>query len=407
MQSLKAIILLLLVTHLCAAQKADFTVDTTQGETAFGYVVKPPQNNHLTLDVAIDPVYLAEPEKDPGIDILLLIDNTGSMGHIIDMIKTQIDEISSFLFANYPNVHIAISSIAEHAPRKDHDAYRTVQNFTNDPAVIKKNIAGLRLDDAISTNNDYPEAYLYGLSRSLELAWRDDARKILFFIGDAWAHDPDNGRDKTPNTADDLDTVSLLGIYKEKQVQICSYYVDERRDAKKFFTMLSRETNGFLKPIERNSNVKNDFQAALRRMVGLNYSVNAPFSSYADIRQNENHFLFDFDLKEVALSEHKLIEVLFTYNNGDIGEIAIRVVPGKPWGVLILIALLLLVLTAWVALRFIYKNLYTTTIVDFAYLRHYAVLLAALLCYAGLVYGVWTAIIDRPDFPIIWNRLWW
>jgi hypothetical protein len=403
MHCFKAILLLLLASHLYAGQKADFTADTSQDETV-SYVIKPPENNMLTLDVAIDPVYLVEPDQDPGIDILLLIDNTGSMEHIIGMIKTQIDDISSFLLANYPDVHIAIASIAEHSSDPSHDAYRIVQDFTDDPAVLKRNIATLRIDR--KTNHDSPEAYLYGMSRSLELAWRKDSQKILFFIGDAWAHNPDDGRDKTPDTSDDLYTESVLGDYQDRKIQICSYYVDEERKAKNFFTTLSQETDGFIKPIRRNGNVKNDFQTVLRSMVGLNYSVNTPFVAYTDILQNGNHFLFDFDLKKIALNEHKLIKVLYTYNNSNIGEITIRLVPGKPWGVLISFALLLLILTALIALRFIYKNIYTTTIVDFAYLRHYAVLLVALLCYAGLIYVVWMAI-DTPNFPIIWNKLWW
>jgi len=404
MHYFKTLLLLLLACSLYAAQQADFAVDTSQGKTGFSYVIKPPENNRLTLDVAIDPAYLVEPDKNPGVDIVLLIDNSGSMGHIIEMIKTQIDDISSFLLANYPNVHIAISSVSDHSADKGHDAYRIVQNFTDNPAVLKVNIANLRLDNA--TNNDYPEAYLYGLSRSLELAWRKESQKILFFIGDAWAHDPDDGFDKRPNTSDDLSTESLLDLYKDRQIQICSYYVDERKKARNFFETLSLETNGFLKPIKNNSNVKDDFKTALQSMVGLNYSVNTPFVSHTDIHQNENHFLFDFDLNEIALDEHKLIKVLFTYNNGTIGEITIRLVPGKPWGVLILTALLLFISTSWIALRFVYKNIYTTTVVDFAYLRHYAVLLAALLFYAGLIYVAWMAI-DTPNFPIIWNKLWW
>jgi len=404
MNYFKALLLLLLAGNLYAVQQTDFAVDTSKDKTSFSYVIKPPEDNRLTLDVAIDPAYLVEPDKNPGIDIVLLIDNTGSMGHIIEMIKTQIDDISSFLLANYPNVRIAVSSVSDHSADKGHDAYRIVQNFTDDPAVLKENIADLRLDNA--TNNDYPEAYLYGLSRSLELAWRNDSQKILFFIGDAWAHDPDSGFDKTPNTSDDLYAESVLDMYKDKQIQICSYYVDEHRDAKKFFKTLSHETNGFLKPVKDNSDVKNDFKTALQSMVGLNYSVNTPFVIHTDIHQNENHFLFDFDLNDIALKEHKLIKVLFTYNNGSIGETTIRLVPGRPWGVLISVTLLLLLLTSWIALRFVYKNIYTTTIVDFAYLRHYAVLLVALLFYACLIYIAWMAI-DTPDFPIIWNRLWW
>jgi hypothetical protein len=404
MHYFKALLLLLLVTHLYAGQKADFAVDTSKDKTSFSYVIKPPEDNRLTLDVAIDPAYLVEPDKNPGIDIVLLIDNTGSMGHIIEMIKTQIDDISSFLLANYPNVRIAIASVSDHTADKGHDAYRIVQDLTDDPAVLKDSIADLRLDKA--TNNDYPEAYLYGLSRSLELEWRKESQKILFFIGDAWAHDPDKGLDKTPNTSDDLYAESVLDDYQDRKIQICSYYVDERRDAKIFFKTLSHETNGFLKPVKDNSDVKNDFKSALQSMVGLNYSVNNPFVIHTDIHQNENHFLFDFNLKDIALDEHKLIKVLFTYNNGNIGEITIRLVPGRPWGVLISVALLLLILTSWIALRFVYKNIYTTTIVDYAYLRHYAVLFVALLLYAGLIYLAWMAI-DTPDFPIIWNKLWW
>jgi len=404
MRPFKALLALLLAIHLHAVETADFAVDATRGETAFSYTLKPPKNGSLTLDVALDPRYLIEPEKEPAIDIVLLIDNTGSMGHIIEMIKTQIDDISSFLMTSYPNVRIAVASVSDHAPRKGHDAYRVIQTFTDDPAVIRTNIAALALDDA--PNNDYPEAYLYGLSRSLELEWRNDAQKILFFIGDAWAHDPDYGGDKTANTPDDLRTEPLLARYKAKQIQICSYYVDERKEAKRFFATISRETSGFLKPIERDNNVKNDFQTALKRMVGLHYGVNAPFDAHTAIRQEGNRFVFDFDLNAALSSGHRLITVLFTYNNGTIGEIAIRLVPGRPWGVLILAALLALVLTAWIALMLVYKNIYTTTVVDFAYLRHYAVLLAAFLVYAGVVYGLWSAI-DTPGFPIIWHGFWW
>jgi hypothetical protein len=404
MHFFKVITLLLLATLLCAGDTADFEADTSKGKTTFVYVVKPPKSNTLSLDVIINPAYLEEPDKEPAIDILLLIDNTGSMGHIINMIKGQIDEISSFLLASYPNVHIAVASIAEHSPQKTHDAYRVIQAFTNDPVLLKKNIASLRIDP--QTNNDIEEPYLYGLSRSLELEWRDESQKIVFFIGDSWAREPDEGFDKTLNTQDDLYTDLVLADYQERQIQICSYYSNQYRNTKKFFTTLSRKTNGFLQQIEANSDVKNDFQSVLKSMVGLNYGVNAPFDAHTTITQNANRFRFDFNFEGIALSEHNLINVQFIYNNSPIGNISIQLVPGKPWGVLILAGLLLFIISALVALVFIYRNIYTTTIIDYAYLRHYAVLLVALIAYVGILFFIWS-LIDSPNFPIIWHGFWW
>ncbi len=395
---------MLLPAILFAGTIADFEADSTKGKSDFTYIIKPPKNNTLSLDVIIDPIYLKEPDKEPAIDILLLIDNTGSMGNIINMIKTQIDDISSFLLQSYPNVRIGVASIAEHSSQKEHDAYRIIQNFTADSALLKKNIATLHIDD--QQNSDIEEPYLYGLSRSLELEWREEGQKILFFIGDAWAREPDEGLDKTGNTQDDLYTKLLLDEYRNKQIQICSYYVDEKRKAKTFFSTLSEETNGFLQPIKNNSDVKNDFKAIVTNMVGLNYDVNAPFNTHVNIIQNANRFRFNFDLNSIDLATHNHITVHYTYNNSTIAKVNIRVVPGKPWGVLIVTALLLLLIFALGALRFIYRNIYMTTVMDYAFLRHYAIALIALLGYGGVVYFIW-GLMDSPDFPILWRGFWW
>ncbi len=400
----KTIILILFVSGLYANDESKIQIETSKEDIVFNYVIKPPKDNLLSLDISIDSTYLKEPDKDVGVDILLLIDSTGSMGDIIDMIKTQIDEITSFLLIKYPNIHIAIASISEHSTQVNHDAYRTIQDFTNDSKLIKSNIANLRIDDI--QNTDYPEAYLYGLSRSLDLSWRDDSQKIVFFIGDSWGHEPDKGLDKKLDTSDDLYTDVVLDTYKDKKIQICSYYVDKKKEAKNYFKKLSEETNGFIKPVQKNSDVKNDFLTVLKSIVGLNYTLNNPFGMSTNISQNENHFLYDIDLSSIDLKENNLIKVMYTYNNESIAEITVRLVSGKPWGVLILLGIVFFVLISYLSLRFIYKSIYTTTIVDYEYLKHYVVLIFALACYVGVMYVTWMAI-DIPNFPIIWNKLWW
>lgn len=400
----KTILLILIASGLFASDNSEIKIETSKDKTVFNYVIKPPKDNLLSLDISIDPIYLKEPDKGIGVDVLLLIDNTGSMGDIIDMIKTQIDDITSFLLVKYPNVHIAIASISDHSNHVNHDAYSMIQNFTNDSVLIKNNIAKLDINDI--DNRDYPEAYLYGLSRSLDLSWRDDSQKIVFFIGDASGHEPDKGMDKKLNTSDDLYMDAVLDSYKDKKIQICSYYVDKNKKAKKYFKKLSKETKGFVKSVQRNSDVKNDFLSVLKSIVGLNYTLNPPFNMSTNISQNENHFLYDIDLNGVDLKKNKLIKVMYTYNNESIGDITVRLVTGKPWGVFILLAIFLFVLASYLSLRFIYKSIYTTTIVDYEYLKHYLVLIFAFTCYVGIMYGVWIAI-DIPNFPIIWNKLWW
>ena len=395
----KIIFVLLLVTKLYADDRVDIKAEISQNLSEWSYSVRPPESGTLRLDISLEDAYKKKIDESNSVDIVLLIDNTSSMGDVIDMIKTQMDDISAFLLRNYPNVKIAISSISDHS---EEDVYQLIQDFTGDTGLLKANISTL----ALVNGGDAAEAYLYGLNRVLELSWRETSQKVVFIIGDAYGHSPDNGKDGKPDTADDIHEETLLGAYKEKKIKICSYFNADSNASTKYFANLSDVTDGFSKPIELKSNVRKDFEEMLNAIVGVHYLINEPFHSHAAVKEVDDHYLFDFDLKLLDLTANHLIKVDLTNNRARIGSVSVEFVTGKPWGMLILLGIPLLCFLVYTALKHIYKRTKTTTIVDLAYLKHYAVLVFALVLYAAILFVVWICI-NQSGMPIIWEKFWW
>ena len=401
---MKFFIIFTIFLSLYANPLKTIDVVVTKNTSNFNYNIKLRELEHLKLDVLIDEAYQKTSQEYNATDIVLLVDNTASMTNLIALIKSQINNISSFIFNRYPNSQIAIATISDHVDSKNADAYKIIQTFTNNSLSIEQRIKSLKVDDI--NNTDYEEAYLYGLSESLMLKWRRESQKILFFIGDAWGHNPDAGKDKQLGTKDDLFLNNVLDRYNEEEIKICSYYKDEYDETKEYFKELSNSTYGFSKAIKKSENLQNDFRNILQDVTSVHYTINTPFEKEVLVTKINNHFQFQFDLNPSMLQESQTIEINFINNDNMIGHITIHLVFGKPWGIIILIALISFCLTFFIALKYIYKNIYTTTILDFAYLRHYGVLIFALVLYVSFIYIVWI-VINQPNFPIIWSKLWW
>ena len=116
------------------------------------------------------------------IDVLFLLDATGSMGDEIDRLKTSIDSVAARIAAleSAPDVRFAMTLY-----RDEGDSFVTVtHDFTGDVDAFRAALAGVVADGG----GDYPEALDEGLAEALAApAWRDPAStvQLIFLVADA------------------------------------------------------------------------------------------------------------------------------------------------------------------------------------------------------------------------------
>lgn len=116
------------------------------------------------------------------LDVLFLLDATGSMGDEIDRLKTQIDSVAERVTAleGSPDVRFGMTLY-----RDEGDAFVTAtRDFTADVAAFRSDLADVVADGG----GDYPEAMEEGLDDALtEPSWRDPATtvQVVFLVADA------------------------------------------------------------------------------------------------------------------------------------------------------------------------------------------------------------------------------
>jgi hypothetical protein len=149
---------------------------------------------------------IEEPSAGPisgPLDVAFAIDSTGSMGGIIESVKSNVAQLAEQLHEADPDFRVALVDYKD-APPYSTDIYQAEvdQNFTTDLGAFDSAVAGL----LASGGGDTPESVYTGMMTALELPWRNGAHKELVVIGDAGGHpvDPETGY-----TADDVVATSL------------------------------------------------------------------------------------------------------------------------------------------------------------------------------------------------------
>lgn len=116
------------------------------------------------------------------VDVLFLLDATGSMGDEIDRLKTQIDSVAERVAAleGTPDVRFAMTLY-----RDEGDAFVTAtRDFTADVEAFRADLAEVVAEGG----GDYPEALEEGLAEAITApSWRDPAStvQLVFLVADA------------------------------------------------------------------------------------------------------------------------------------------------------------------------------------------------------------------------------
>jgi len=115
-----------------------------------------------------------------GLDVVFLIDTTGSMGDELERIKTSLLAVTGKLKGKRADLQLRYGAVAY----KDlGDDYVTMAHpFTDDAAAFNTAMQAL----SAGGGGDLPESLNQGLARAVEgLQWRPDAAKVVFLVADA------------------------------------------------------------------------------------------------------------------------------------------------------------------------------------------------------------------------------
>ncbi len=155
-----------------------YTATITKGAATATLSITPGQPS---FKVALDQRVPATPTQ---LDVLFLLDATGSMGDEIARLKANIASVAQQIDAlpSHPDVHFALT-----AYRDRHDAFVTrTFDFTGDEAQFAQALAQVQADGG----GDTPEDLDAGLDAAINRAnWRGpDAVKLVFLVADAPPH---------------------------------------------------------------------------------------------------------------------------------------------------------------------------------------------------------------------------
>jgi Ca-activated chloride channel family protein len=130
------------------------------------------------------------------IDLVFLVDETGSMGAYIEEVKQRLLEIIDAL-KRAPlcqSLRLGLVSYRDHPPQ-DHSFASRVVPLTADIGTIREGVERMRA----SGGGDGPESVTDGLYDLVRLEWRPRAARVVVWVGDAPPHGVEPSGDAFPN----------------------------------------------------------------------------------------------------------------------------------------------------------------------------------------------------------------
>ncbi|MFL7794876.1 MAG: vWA domain-containing protein, partial [Anaerolineae bacterium] len=199
------------------------------------------------------------------VDVVFLVDASGSMGDEIDQVQDQSMEIMDSVRALVPDSAFGVASFVDYSEFEDSKygalygsgddyPYRLDQDITEDTGAIRSALNRIEL----LYGNDTPEAYSRALWEMQFLEWRKDSKRIVILFGDAFPHDrtffgsdygTDPGRDEIQDNEDDLVFVDVVQDLVDEKISVIGVNSGTATDAVKFFEYVTDETGGLYFPL--------------------------------------------------------------------------------------------------------------------------------------------------------------
>ena len=131
------------------------------------------------------------------LDLLFLVDTTGSMGDELSYLNSEFKAITSTLATRFPNVNQR-DGLVVYRDRGDEYLTRTFP-FTSSVDEFRRNLTAQKVEGG----GDIPEAMEVGLEEAGKMQWRTaDTARVMFLVADGAAarpgHRQGDGRRRRP-----------------------------------------------------------------------------------------------------------------------------------------------------------------------------------------------------------------
>lgn len=356
---------------------------------------------------------------DP-LDLLFLIDCSGSMDRQLGPVRAQASRILAAVKREHPDVRFAVASFSDYFPLHSKDPrdypWRLDQDFTTDAAGVRAAFERIR----ILHGGDVPESYARALFEAGRLSWRNTARKVVVLFGDSIGHAIDPGPDMILGTADDLRVERVARGLADRGVIVVGVYEPKAPAVRDQFGAIAAVTRGQAIALRQGTDAPAAALAGLARSLRVPPRLLVPaehgnwipeIGPARSVDMESSDFAVTLQVPDDARSGRHRVHVVAvqgTDNTSVIGISEIEIVtgwindPGLQFVIALAIALLPLAVLAWYALR-------RETWVNGYYFngRHRWLHLAKCVATFGLVAGYvgsicWTyAKLQEPDAPTL------
>ena len=183
--------------------------------------------------------------QEKALDLVFLMDCTGSMGQYIASAKENIESISNRIIQTEScDVRFGLVAYRDHPPQ-DTSYVTQVFEFVSSNHEMSQNLSTLSADGG----GDGPEALTAGLHAAKNLSWRKDAAKVVVLIADAPPHGLGERGDGFPEgDPDGLDPLVIAREMSNLGIAIyavgCEPSLSSYSFAKPFLISLSELTGG-------------------------------------------------------------------------------------------------------------------------------------------------------------------
>ncbi len=199
---------------------------------------------------------------DP-LDALIMMDVSNSMRSQLEVAQRQSADLLATLRRAVPDLQVGIASVADYphlGGRPGDYPWQLDQPLTANFALVQNALERIK----ILHGGDGPEIYvraLYEAGNATQIGWRDAARHMIIFWGDATAHDPDPGPDGEPGTPDDLHFDAVLDDLRARGIRIYAISFADPTD----FQRMADQTGGVFLPADAAAQLPTLITEAVQR----------------------------------------------------------------------------------------------------------------------------------------------
>lgn len=240
----------------------------------------------LPAIAALSPAAATTPEDcaTADLDVLFVLDTTGSMGGVLQTVKTEAASIMADVLADIPNAQFGAAHYEDYPGTYQSSAgtstygastdlpWNLVQTITSNTNNVDQAIQGIGLGAGV----DGPESLVRALHESHQssVGWRTNSMRLVILFTDAPGHDEDfagfnSGGDPGPDailgTADDLDFETVVQDMVGDSTHVIAIQSGNWDHATKMLAHAAFETDGMHVPLSGAPN--GDLGAYIRDLI--------------------------------------------------------------------------------------------------------------------------------------------